>query len=75
MSRAKITTKGQVTIPKDIRQQLGVQPGDEIDFVPENGVVRVEKIIRDNPFEKYRGYFKDLAGQDVDELIEEMRGR
>jgi hypothetical protein len=27
------------------------------------------------PFEKYRGYLKDLAGQETDALVEEMRGR
>jgi len=32
----RITSKGQVTIPKHIREKLGVQPGDEIGF-PEAG--------------------------------------
>jgi AbrB family looped-hinge helix DNA binding protein len=75
MTRAKITAKGQVTIPKDIRDRLGLRIGDEIDFVPENGVVLLRKIVPDDPFAKWRGYLKDLEGQDVDELIEEMRGR
>jgi len=30
-----VTTKGQVTIPKEIRKQLGIQPRDKIDFVLE----------------------------------------
>ena len=75
MPKARITTKGQVTIPKGIRQQLGLRVGDEIDFVAEDGVVRVTKVIRDNPFDKWDGYLKDLAGQDPDELVDEMRGR
>jgi antitoxin PrlF len=32
---ATVTTKGQVTIPKDIRDRLGIQPNDRIDFVLE----------------------------------------
>lgn len=75
MTKARITSKGQVTIPKDIRHQLGLRAGDEIDFVPENGVVRLKKIVSGDPFAKWRGYLKDLQGQDVDELIDEMRGR
>lgn len=75
MATAKITSKGQVTIPKEIRRQLGVRPGDEIDFVPENGVIRVKKVVRGNPFEKWRGYLKHLEGTRTDDLIEEMRGR
>jgi antitoxin PrlF len=29
----RVTTKGQVTIPKEIRDRLGVRPGSEVDFV------------------------------------------
>ena len=28
-----ITTKGQVTIPKRVRDALGLKPGDDVDFV------------------------------------------
>lgn len=38
----RITIKGQVTIPQDIREQAGFQPGTEVDFViGDDGVVRV----------------------------------
>ena len=29
----RVTTKGQVTIPKEIRTHLGIGPGSEVDFV------------------------------------------
>lgn len=29
----RVTTKGQVTIPKEIRDRLGIEPGSEVDFV------------------------------------------
>ena len=32
MATAKITSKGQVTIPKSVREHLGLQQGDRIDF-------------------------------------------
>ena len=38
---AKVMAKGQVTIPKDIREILGISSGDIITFVVENGSVRV----------------------------------
>ena len=34
-------SKGQVTIPKDIRDVLGVSSGDRITFIVENGSVRL----------------------------------
>jgi len=38
---AKITSKGQVTIPIDIRRKLGVKEGDKILFVEEEGKVYI----------------------------------
>ncbi len=32
--RARITSKGQITIPAPVREQLGLRTGDEIDFEP-----------------------------------------
>jgi AbrB family looped-hinge helix DNA binding protein len=33
MTAATLTSKGQLTIPKDVREALGVGPGDRIEFV------------------------------------------
>jgi antitoxin PrlF len=71
----RVTSKGQVTIPKEIRDELGIRPGDEISFARDDGGFRAEKTVVEDPFDKYRGHLKKLAGVDVDELIEEMRGR
>ena len=37
MELAKVTSKGQITIPIDIRRTLGVKEGDKIMFVEEQG--------------------------------------
>jgi AbrB family looped-hinge helix DNA binding protein len=39
----RITTKGQVTIPVEIRERLGLLPNTEVDFKLEGAVVRVRK--------------------------------
>ena len=39
MPSSHMTSKGQVTIPKPIRQLLKVQPGDRVDFVVDGGQV------------------------------------
>lgn len=38
---ARVMSKGQVTIPKNIRAILGITPGDRVTFVAENDSVRV----------------------------------
>lgn len=40
----KVTSKGQVTIPKEIRERLGLLPGTEVEFIEEGGEVRVRKL-------------------------------
>ncbi len=74
MPKTKITTKGQVTIPKDVRERLGLRPGDEIEFVEDRSGFRVQKRVPTSPFKKYRGYLKGLAGRDPDEIVESARG-
>ena len=41
IDNAKVMSKGQVTIPKDVRKILGISSGDRITFVVENGNVRL----------------------------------
>lgn len=40
----KITSQGQVTIPKAMRERLGLLPGTEVEFIEEGGEVRVRKL-------------------------------
>ncbi|MDP6548827.1 MAG: AbrB/MazE/SpoVT family DNA-binding domain-containing protein [Dehalococcoidia bacterium] len=75
MPKGKITAKGQVTIPKEVRRRLGLRTGDELDFVEDGAGFKVRKRLRDSPFAAYRGYLKDLAGLDPDRLVQDMRGK
>ncbi|HTE86293.1 MAG TPA: AbrB/MazE/SpoVT family DNA-binding domain-containing protein [Dehalococcoidia bacterium] len=74
-AKAKVTSKGQVTIPNEIRRRLGVQPGDEILFVEDKDGVHLRRLIPDSVFEKWTGYLTELVGRRSDELVDEMRGR
>jgi len=56
----RVTTKGQVTIPKEIREALGIEPGDEVTFEETSTGYTIRKeapttAAGDDPFEKYRG--------------------
>ena len=41
IDNAKVMTKGQVTIPKDVRKVLGVNSGDRVSFIVEGNTVRL----------------------------------
>lgn len=41
VDNAKVMAKGQVTIPKDVREVLGVASGDRISFIVEDNTVRI----------------------------------
>ncbi len=48
MSTAKITSKGQITIPKEVRTRLGVASGDRVEFVEINeGVFQIVAATQD----------------------------
>ena len=41
VDNAKVMAKGQVTIPKDVRDALGVSCGDRVSFIVEGNTVRI----------------------------------
>ncbi len=50
MSTSTLTSKGQITLPKNVRQELGLGVGDKVDFVKVEGgfkLVPLRKDIRD----------------------------
>jgi AbrB family looped-hinge helix DNA binding protein len=67
---ATITSKGQVTIPKRIRDELGLTAGMEIEFiVEEDGTIRVQP--KEPALQRLRTVKERLAEHEVD--IEEMQ--
>ena len=47
MTTATLTTKGQVTIPSDVRQRMGIESGDRIEFVEIEGGFAIKPAIDD----------------------------
>ena len=66
----KVTTKGQVTIPRNIREALGITPKTEIDFKEDNGkfyIVKTSKPSKSGNFKKLRGIA--TAKMSTDEIM------
>ena len=62
--RATVTSKGQITIPQEVRRRLGLKQGDQIVFVTENGATVIKPLREDNPFEQYAGALGGLETKD-----------
>jgi AbrB family looped-hinge helix DNA binding protein len=71
---AKITSKGQVTIPKKVREKLGVNPGEDVGFEEKGDLILIRKALTRSPFDKWVGKLKHLKGQRSDDLVREIRG-
>ncbi len=52
---AKITSKGQITVPREVRHALGVKPGDKLVFEQNGKDVSVRPVRNKSVFAKYRG--------------------
>lgn len=72
-----LTAKSQVTVPKAVRQQLNIEPGQEIDYqtLPDGRVVMVavkRPSEAKGKFAKWRGV--GVQKRDTDSLMRETRG-
>jgi len=61
--KAKVSEKGQVTIPKRLRDSLGIEPGDVLDFDEESGRLVAVKQVAPDAFEQLRGILR-IEGTD-----------
>jgi AbrB family looped-hinge helix DNA binding protein len=74
----KVGAKGQVVIPKAIRDEIGIKPGDSVTFEPDGSDVRVRRVDNDRDHRaeivrSLRGAWADVPGGGTEELLEERR--
>ena len=72
-----ISSKGQITVPQQIRERLGLSAGDRVEFVSENGRTVIRPARESvNQFEKYRGALGRFPGgiKGIHAWIEDIRG-
>lgn len=68
MAEATVTTKGQITVPAEVRRELGLRPGSRVEFVRAvNGTYEI--VPKNRPLASLRGC---LARPDVPVSVERM---
>ena len=71
-----ITSKGQLTVPQEIRKRLGLQAGDRVEFVVEDGRTVIRPLRSEaNPFKKFSGILGPFPGgeEGIKAWIDDMR--
>jgi AbrB family looped-hinge helix DNA binding protein len=71
---AKLTSKGQITIPKNIRTALGLKAGEKVVFIPENReVIMLPKT--KTPLKRLLELRKEIrfSQKEIDEMIRESK--
>lgn len=75
MSIAKVTFKGQVTIPKEVRHELGIEDGDSLLFQVQNGIAMVKRVKRAELLDLYGAFPTKRAFHGKEEVRDEVRRR
>jgi antitoxin PrlF len=70
---AILSEKGQITIPKAIREKLGLLPGAVLQFDAVNGQLVARKKVSQDVFKKWRGRGKLPRGMTVDNYLRRVR--
>lgn len=71
--KSAVSEKGQVTIPKQIRDSLGLRPGTVIEFQAEGGRLIGTKAVSEDVFRKWRGRGRLPGGLSVDAYLRRAR--
>ena len=73
---SRISSKGQITVPLEIRNRLGLREGDQVEFVTE-GMVTIIRPARGspNPFEEYAGALRTFPGgrDEINAWVKDLR--
>ncbi len=75
LSTMRIGERGQVTIPKALRDKFGLEPRDEVTFVQSRGelILRKKRATVDSGIRKWVGRLGRMP-ESVDEFIDDVRG-
>lgn len=70
----RISERGQITIPKRLRERFGMSQGVEVEIAPtEDGLLIQKRTASKHPVDRVSGILDSVV--DVDQYIEEIRGK
>lgn len=70
--QSRVTEKGQITVPKRLRERLGIRAGDRLEFTEEHGRLVLSKTEERDPVGAVYGILQ--LGKGTDEMLNALRG-
>lgn len=69
MTQVKVSTKFQIVIPKEVREQISLRMGQKLAMVVKEGIIT---LVPDRPITTFRGFLKGMRAGAVREKRERM---
>ncbi len=71
---ATVTSKGQITLPKTVRDALGIAPGSQVEFDVQGGTAVMRKVLSPRALSRWRGYLRAKGdARTADAVVQAMR--
>lgn len=73
---SRVTSKGQITVPQEIRRRLGLREGDQVEFVAEDRRTIVRRVRKkENPFKPFAGMLGTFPGgkEEINAWLRDLR--
>lgn len=70
--KTTVSERGQITIPKALRDRLGIRPGQVLEVREDHGRLIMVKRVPEDVWDSVTGILK--LGKSTDQIIDEMRG-
>ena len=72
--KATITSKGQITIPRVVRERLHLRPGDVLDFDENASILQARRVIEPDEWDRRLDAARESWDRDAVLKLEELRG-
>lgn len=74
VKKAKLSSKGQITIPLEVRKALKLEEGDSVCFeLAEDGSATLRVDLEEDRFEQWAGKWREGKGKTIEQIVAEQR--